>query len=237
MMEPMLKIENVSTGYNKKPVLQDVSLEVNEGEIVALIGPNGAGKSTVLKAVSGLLPLWKGKIYWLGNSINGNSPAKNIGLGLTFCPQGSRVFDRMTVGENLEVGGFRLSRVELMKREEIVLELFPALKTRLREDAGNLSGGERQMLAIARAMVPPTQLLLLDEPSLGLAPNLLGDVFGKLTEINRELGLAMLVVEQKVKDVMTICHRVVGLKLGRVELESSPEVLRGDGALLKNLFL
>jgi branched-chain amino acid transport system ATP-binding protein len=233
----MLRIEKISTGYNKKPVLTDVSLEVNQGEIVGLIGPNGAGKSTVLKAVSGLLPLWKGEIQWKGDRINGNSPAKNIGLGLTFCPQGNRVFDRMTVKENLEVGGFRLSREEFSRREGIVLELFPKLKGRLKEDAGNLSGGERQMLAIARALVPETKLLLLDEPSLGLAPNLLGDVFGKLTEINRELGLAMLVVEQKVTEVLGICHRVVGLKLGRVGLECLPGEVGADPGVLRGLFL
>ncbi len=218
-------------------MLKDVSLEINEGEIVGLIGPNGAGKSTVLKAVSGLLPLWQGEIQWQGTRINGNSPAKNIGLGLTFCPQGNRVFDRMTVRENLEVGGFRLSRTKMLERETIVLELFPKLKDRLREDAGNLSGGERQMLAIARALVPPTKLLLLDEPSLGLAPNLLGDVFERLTAINGELGVAMLVVEQKVTDVMKICHRVVGLKLGCVALESTPGEIGADPGLLRELFL
>ncbi len=233
----MLTIEGIDTGYRKKPVLFDLSLEVKQGEISAIIGPNGAGKSTILKAVSGILPLWKGDIQFNGSSIKGNSPSRNIELGLTFCPQGNRVFDELSVKDNLEIGGFLFPKPKLVERIKLVLELFPALKERLKETAGNLSGGEQQMLALARALVPETKLLLLDEPSLGLAPNLLADVFEKLQEINKELGITMLVVEQKVMEVLAICHRVYGVKLGRTAFVGMPKELMGDKAAIKNLFL
>jgi len=233
----MLKIENIKTGYHKKPVLFDVSLEVSAGEIVAIIGPNGAGKSTILKAVSGLLPLWAGKIALEGESIQGNNTSKNIKKGLTFCPQGNRVFDELSVKENLEIGGSLLSKEKIKQRMALVLDFFPVLVERLNESAGNLSGGEQQMLALGRALMPETRLLLLDEPSLGLAPNLLTDVFERLMEINRELGIAMLVVEQKVNRVLGICHRVVGIKLGRVAFSGMPGELLDNQSVVKQLFL
>ncbi len=233
----LLKIDKIDTGYGKKPVLFDLSMSVNAGEIVSIIGPNGAGKSTVLKAVSGLLPLWQGDIFYESISIKKNTTAQNIKMGLTFCPQGNRVFDEMSVLDNLEIGGFNLPRKRLKERIEIILETFPALKSRLKESAGNLSGGEQQMLALSRALIPPTKLLLLDEPSLGLAPNLLGNVFKKLVEINKEFGLAMLIVEQKVLEVLEICHRVYSIKLGRVAFEGKPEELKGNKQKIKELFL
>lgn len=233
----LLKIENIDTGYGKKPVIFDLSMTVNPGEIVSIIGPNGAGKSTILKAVSGILPLWNGDIFFNGSSIKKNSTAQNIKMGLTFCPQGNRVFDEMTVMENLELGGFHLPKKQLKERIAIILQTFPALKSRLKETAGNLSGGEQQMLALSRALIPPTKLLLLDEPSLGLAPNLLGNVFKKLVEINKEFGLAMLIVEQKVMEVFEICHRVYSIKLGRVAFAGKPEELKGNKQMIKELFL
>ena len=232
----MLAIGDVETGYGKKQVLFGVSLEVRQGEILALIGPNGAGKSTILKAVCGLLPTWKGEIAFEGTLINGSTPARNVARGITFCPQGNRVFDELTVMENLEVGGFQLPRKELKPRIEEVFEMFPILKERPRQDAGRLSGGEQQMLALARALVPKPKLLMLDEPSLGLAPNLVAAVFEKVSQINRETGVTVLIVEQKVRDVLKIAHRAYGLRLGKVALEGRPqEVLAGDN--LKRLFL
>jgi branched-chain amino acid transport system ATP-binding protein len=233
----LLKIENINTGYGKKPVIFNLSMTINPGEIVSIIGPNGAGKSTILKAVSGILPLWNGDIFLNGSSIKKNSTAQNIKSGLTFCPQGNRVFDEMTVMENLELGGFNLPKKQLKERIEIILQTFPALKSRLKETAGNLSGGEQQMLALSRALIPPTKLLLLDEPSLGLAPNLLGNVFKKLVEINKEFGLAMLIVEQKVMEVLEISHRVYSIKLGRVAFEGKPQELKGNKQKIKELFL
>lgn len=233
----LLRIDKINAGYHKKPVLFDLYMVVNPGEIVSIIGPNGAGKSTILKVVSGLLPLWEGDILFDGQSIRGNSTAQNIKNGLTYCPQGNRVFDEMSVMDNLEIGGFNLPKKQLKERIEIILQTFPVLKSRLKEISGNLSGGERQMLALSRALIPPTKLLLLDEPSLGLAPNLLGDVFRTLVEINREFNITMLIVEQKVLEILEISHRVYSIKLGRVAFEGKPEELKGNRQKIKELFL
>jgi branched-chain amino acid transport system ATP-binding protein len=233
----MLEIRELDTGYGKKQVVFGLSLDVREGEIVALIGPNGAGKSTVLKAICGLIPAWKGDIRFNGTPTNGSTPAQNVARGITFAPQGNRVFADLTVMENLEIGGYLLPRREAKERIAKVLELFPLLKERTRQDAGRLSGGEQQMLALARALVPKPKLLILDEPSLGLAPNLLGDVFTRITEINREAGVAILIVEQKVREVLEICNRVYSMKLGRVSFEGHPDDLKVDKAKIKDLFL
>ena len=232
----MLSVDDLETGYGKKQVLSGVSLEVQPGEIVALIGPNGAGKSTILKTVCGLLPAWRGQIRFDGASTNDSTPAKNVARGITFAPQGNRVFDELTVMENLEVGGFQLPRKELRGRIEQVLGMFPILRERARQDAGKLSGGEQQMLAVARALVPKPKLLMLDEPSLGLAPNIVGAVFEKIVQINQEAGVTVLIVEQKVREVLRIAHRAYGLRLGKIALEGPPDVfLEGDN--LKRLFL
>ena len=232
----MLQISELETGYGQKQVLFGPSLEVRSGEIVALIGPNGAGKSTVLKAVCGLIPVWKGEVRFEGVRLNGSTPAHNVSRGITFCPQGNRVFGSMTVLENLEVGGFQLPRADLRKRIEEVLAMFPVLKERNRQEAGRLSGGEQQMLALARALVPKPKLLMLDEPSLGLSPNIVETVFEKVRHINQETGVTVLIVEQKVRDVLRIAKRAYGMRLGRIALEGNPsEVLVGDN--LKRLFL
>jgi len=237
MRNRMLEIRNLETGYGKKQVLFGLSLEVGTGEIVALIGPNGAGKSTVLKAVCGLIPAWNGEIRFGHDVTNGNTPAQNVARGITFAPQGSRVFDDLTVMENLEIGGFQLPNRELKIRIEQMFQMFPVLKEREREDAGNLSGGEQQMLALARALVPKPKLLMLDEPSLGLSPNLITIVFRKISEISTETGVSILIVEQKVREVLDICDRVYSLKLGRVAFDGRPGELSGDTETLRNLFL
>jgi len=233
----MLEIRELETGYGKKQVVFGLSLDVREGEIVALIGPNGAGKSTVLKAVCGLIPAWKGEIRFDGTPTNGSTPAQNVARGITFAPQGNRVFADLTVVENLEIGGYPLPRKEAKQRIAQVLDLFPVLKERLRQDAGRLSGGEQQMLALARALVPKPKLLMLDEPSLGLAPNLVTTVFRRIAEINRETGVGMLIVEQKVREVLEVCNRVYSMKLGRVAFEGPPGELKSDRARLRDLFL
>jgi branched-chain amino acid transport system ATP-binding protein len=233
----VLRLENLNTGYDKKQVLFDLSLHVNTNEIVSIIGPNGAGKSTILKAVSGLLPIWKGDIHFNGISINGNSSSQNIALGLTFCPQGNRVFDELSVYENLEIGGYHVPNQQLHERIDNALKLFPVLQKRIKQHAGTLSGGEQQMLALARALVPQPKLLLLDEPSLGLAPNLLDDVFERLVEINQDLKISILLVEQKVRNALSISHRVYSIKFGSVAFEGSPEQLKQDKEKLKELFL
>jgi branched-chain amino acid transport system ATP-binding protein len=236
-MSAMLEIRKLETGYGKKQVLFGLSLEVREGEIIALIGPNGAGKSTVLKTVCGLIPTWKGAIYFNGIRLNGTTPAQNVARGITFAPQGSRVFADLTVMENLEVGGFQLPRKEAKERIAQVLELFPVLKERTRQDAGNLSGGEQQMLAIARALIPKPKLLMLDEPSLGLSPNLVNTVFKKVCQISRETGISLVIVEQKVREVLKVCHRVYSLKLGKITFAGNPKVLIEDREQLKKLFI
>lgn len=233
----MLAIRELETGYGKKQVLFGLSMEVREGEIVALIGPNGAGKSTVLKTVCGLIPAWKGEIWFNGSPVNGTTPARNVARGITFAPQGSRVFHDLTVKENLEVAGSQLPRKVVRERIEHILQFFPALKERTRQDAGRLSGGEQQMLALARALVQKPKLLMLDEPSLGLSPNLVRTVFEKIVEINRENKLSIFIVEQKVRKVLEICNRVYSMKLGKVAFEGRPEELRDNKTKLKNLFL
>lgn len=233
----MLEISELETGYGKKQVLYGLSLEVHEKEIVALIGPNGAGKSTVLKAICGLIPVWKGQIGFDGIAMIGATPAQNVARGITFAPQGSRVFHDMTVMENLEIGAFQLPRKKVKERITQILEFFPILKQRIRQDAGRLSGGEQQMLALARALVPEPKLLMLDEPSLGLSPNLIKIVFEKITEINRENGVSILIVEQKVCEVLEISSRVYSIKLGRTAFEGIPNELKDNKVKLKQLFI
>jgi len=233
----MLEIKNLETGYGKKQVVFGVSLKVAPGEIVALIGPNGAGKSTVLKAVCGLLPIWKGEIIFDGVELNGLSPAHRVGRGIMFAPQGNRVFQELTVRENLEIGGIHIGKDELQGRIRHVLELFPALKTRLKEEAGRLSGGEQQMLALARALIIKPKLLLLDEPSLGLSPGLVKMIFELIGRIGRDEGMSILIVEQKVKEVLGIADRVMAMKLGHLAYVGEAKSLANDPIRLKGLFL
>ncbi|MBN2286956.1 MAG: ABC transporter ATP-binding protein [Tissierellales bacterium] len=237
MNYPLLRIEHLDTGYGQYQVLFDLSLNVNDGEIVSLIGPNGSGKSTILKSICGLLRPWKGSIMFQGRSLTDSSVAQHIKSGLTFSPQGNRVFDELTVMENLEIAGFGFQKEKLKNRIDMIIDLFPDLKNRMKEHAGNLSGGEQQMLALARALVPEPKLLLLDEPSLGLAPNLVKDTFEKLFEINKSKKITMLVVEQKVNEVLNISDRVYSVKLGRVLFEDASDKLKGNKKKLKELFL
>jgi len=232
----MLKINELHTGYGKKQVLFGTSLEVKRGQIAAIIGPNGAGKSTILKAVCGLIPVWEGEVVYEGSSINDSTPAKNVKRGITFCPQGNRVFDELSVIENLQIGGIHLKAAELKERIDWVLQLFPKLKDRLRQNAGKLSGGEKQMLALCRALIPEPKLLMLDEPSLGLSPNLVSTAFEKILKIKDETGIAILIVEQKVREVLKISDRVYGLKLGKVEFAGEPEEIMHDDQL-RRVFL
>ena len=202
-----------------------------------MIGPNGAGKSTVLKCVCGLIPIWGGKIYLNGEQINGSTPAQNVSRGITYTPQGSQVFHDLTVMENLEIGGFQLHRKEAQERIAEVLEFFPILKTLLNRDAGRISGGEQQMVALTRALIQKPKLLMLDEPSLGLAPNLVETIFEKVTQINEETGVSIIIVEQKVRDVLEISDRVYSIKLVRIAFKGNPDELKENRERLKQLFL
>ncbi len=231
----MLKLKKIETGYGKKQVLFGLSMKVQEGKIVAIIGPNGAGKSTILKAVCGLIPTWKGEICFDNIRVNGSSPAKSVKRGITFCPQGNRVFDELSVVENLQVGGIHLRPKELQDGIDRVLQLFPVLKDRLRQSAGSLSGGEQQMLALGRSLVTKPKLLMLDEPSLGLSPSLVSTVFERISLINQDMGITILIVEQKVRQVLEFCHSVYGIKLGKVVFEGTPKNLADSK--LEKIFL
>ena len=233
----ILTLTAADTGYGKKQVLFGVDLAAKAGKITALIGPNGAGKSTVLKVVHGLLPLWSGSAAFDGAPLNGYSPAQRVRHGITFCPQGNRVFGELTVRENLDLGGAHLPAKEVADRVADVLKFFPQLSPRLKQTAGTLSGGEQQMVAIARALVSKPKLLMLDEPSLGLSPNVLSDVFEKIVEVNRTQGVTILIVEQKVRRVLAIADHVYSLKLGKVAFSGPPADLTTNPETLRKLFL
>jgi ABC-type branched-subunit amino acid transport system ATPase component len=228
----LLQVQDLVTGYGKKQVINGVTLEVASGEIVALIGHNGAGKSTLLKTIFGMIPIWQGQVALNGMVKPKPTPREMLHLSIAYVPQGNRVFTDLTVQENLEMGGITLSKKELLKeRIERVFTLFPALKPRLKQRAGTLSGGEKQMLALANALILSPKLLLLDEPSLGLAPPLVSEALGQIQQINRDSGVTVLIVEQKVREVLKIAHRVYVLRTGRVSFTGPAEELKDDTKL------
>ena len=227
----LLSVEALITGYGKKQVLAGVDLDVNRGEIVALIGHNGAGKSTLLKAVFGLLPVWDGNVCLDGKKLDSPTPRKLLRSGVAFVPQGNRVFTDLTVRENLEMGGVTLPKERLKEGVDRAFSLFPALKPRLRQRAGTLSGGEKQMLALANALIISPRLILLDEPSLGLAPLLVSEALDRIRDICRTQGATALIVEQKVREVLRIADRVCVLRNGAVSFRGSSDSLRDDAKL------
>jgi len=232
----LLGVHGLVTGYGKKQVLNGVSLHVAPGEIVALIGHNGAGKSTLLKAVFGLLPAWDGQVSLDGRPINSPSPREMLRSGVGYLPQGNRVFGDLTVRENLEVAGVTLSNdARLREGIDRVLAAFPGLAPRLRQRAGTLSGGEKQSLALANALVACPRLLLMDEPSLGLAPQWVSNALACVQQINRDPGVTVLIVEQKVREVLKISDRVYVLRNGRVAFEGCTSAL--DDAKLRQVYL
>lgn len=234
--DSLLAVRDLRSGYGQKRVLNGVSLDVKSGEIVALLGPNGAGKSTMLKTIFGLLPAWEGAVIFNGTAIQNRRPAQNVRGGLAYVPQGSRAFADLTVQENLELGGFVLQdKRQIQERMERVFHLFPTLAERHRQLAGKLSGGERQMLALERALMTDPCLLLLDEPSLGLAPQVTREVLDTIKRLNTELGTAILLVEQNVREALSIAHRVYVLRMGEVVLQARPQDLTLD--ILRNAFL
>lgn len=232
----MLKINNLEVGYGKKQILNDISIKVDKGEIVAIIGHNGAGKSTLLKSVFGFLPIWKGEIEFEGEPIEDKKPIENVKNGLSFVMQGNRVFNELTVLENLEVSSYLInSKTEIRSRLSFVFELFPILAERKKQNAGTLSGGEQQMLALANALILRPKMLLLDEPSLGLSPKFVRITLQTIKEINEKYGTSILIVEQKVREVLRIAHRIYVFKLGNVAFEGKPEELL-EGQRLREVF-
>lgn len=234
---PILDVNSLVTGYSKKQIVNGVTLHVKSGEVVALIGPNGAGKSTVLKAIFGLIPIWEGEVSFDGGAIRPSNQRELLRAGIAYIPQGNRVFNDLSVDENLEMAGVTLdTKEQLTKGMERVFSLFPPLKSRLKQRAGTLSGGEKQMLAFANALVLSPRLLLLDEPSLGLAPPLMSESFERIKRMSSNLNVAALVVEQKVREVLKVAHRVYVLRNGTVTFSGAPDTLASE-TKLREVFL
>lgn len=215
----LLTGEAIHSGYGDMEVLHDVSLHIDEGEIVSIIGPNGAGKSTLLKTIFGLLKPTKGTVTFKERSITGLAPDRIVRLGMAYVPQVENVFPSLTVQENLEMGAFILTR-DFSDRLADIYELFPILKDRRRQRVGKMSGGERQMVAMGRALMLDPELLLLDEPSAALAPNLAAMIFDRITAIN-QTGVAILIVEQNAKGSLKLSDRGYVLASGRKRFEDT----------------
>ncbi len=234
--EILLKVQDIHVHYGGVKALDGASVQVDEAEIVALMGPNGAGKSTILKSIFGLAPIEKGKVFWHEQEVRPVS-YEMVERGISFVPQGRRVFHHLTVKENLEVGGYAVKDNKIIaKRVEEVLDIFPMLRSKLKDKSGSLSGGQQQMLALARGLMIDPKVLLLDEPSLGLAPKIVKEVFQKIKEINERRKIAVVVVEHNIKSLLEIASRAYVLDKGRVVVEGGPEDIINKG-ILEKVFL
>lgn len=224
----MLEIRGVDVFYGDVQVIWDVSFEVKEGEVVALIGANGAGKSTTLKTISGILRPGKGEIFFKGTAIHEVEAFKLTEMGIAHCPEARRLFVEMTVEENLDMGSLKgEAKKQRQKTKEMVFELFPRLRERRRQLAGTLSGGEQQMVAIGRGLMSLPKLLMFDEPSLGLAPILVREIFNVIRRIRAE-GTTVLIVEQNVKQTLAIADRAYVLESGKLVMQGTGEALLND---------
>lgn len=223
----MLRIEDLRAGYGELEILHGIDLEVYEGEVVALIGANGAGKTTTLKAISGVVRASSGSITFDGQSIHNRQPRQIVSEGLIQVPEGRKLFPELSVRDNLFLGSYRRGRSEANDTVDEVFELFPLLRERTDQTAGTLSGGEQQMLAIGRALMGKPRLLMLDEPSLGLAPMLVADIFEVVRDLRRR-GLTVMLVEQNAVHALQLSDRGYVLENGNVVLEGTGEELLGD---------
>ena len=236
-MRALLSLSEIELYYDHVYALKGVSVEVQEGETVALIGANGAGKSSILRAITGLRRIMKGKIEFEGRRIDGLSPEAIVKLGIAMVPEGRRVFPLMSVRDNLMMGAFsRGDRAEVRNSLESALERFPRLKERLSQPAGTMSGGEQQMLVIARALMARPKLLLLDEPSLGVAPKIVQDIARSIVTINRDEKVSVLLVEQNSRMALRISNRAYALTTGKVALSGASADLVADERV-KHLYL
>jgi branched-chain amino acid transport system ATP-binding protein len=236
-MKAMLEVRDLHVNYGAISALHGVSLEVKQGEIVTLIGANGAGKSTTLRTISGLVKPRSGMINFETHSIAGLPPHIIVGRGIAQSPEGRMVFANLTVIENLRMGAYRRNdHANFGKDFDYVFSIFPRLKERVQQTAGTLSGGEQQMLAIGRALMSKPKCLMLDEPSLGIAPILVRTIFEKIVEVNRELGLTILLVEQNANLALEISHRGYVLETGRIILADTAAALR-DNAQVRECYL
>jgi len=224
----LLEVRNLNVSYGAIRALHGVSFHVEEGEVVTLIGANGAGKSTTLRTISGLLPVTSGEVIYDGEVITGDEASSIVRKGVIHVPEGRRIFAPLTVRENLEMGAFtRTDKNEIQETMEHVFSFFPRLKERLEQAGGTLSGGEQQMLAVGRAMMSKPRLLLMDEPSMGLAPILVEEIFNIIGEISQE-GVTILLVEQNASMALSVAGRGYVLETGTIQLEGAADVLAND---------
>jgi len=227
----LLRIRNLQTYYGRIRVLDNVSLSVKPGEVVTLIGANGAGKSTILNCISRLIPCREGEIFFQGQKINGQPPEAVVRLGICQVPEGRQIFQPLTVLENLELGAYlrygKRNRGSIQQDMDMVFSLFPVLAERLQQISGTLSGGEQQMLAIGRALMSRPKLLLLDEPSMGLAPRVVADIFHTVVKLRQE-GLTILIVEQNARAVLRIADRGYVMETGKIILQGTASELLED---------
>jgi len=232
----MLKLKDVNTYYGNIQALHNVNLEVNEGEIVTLLGANGAGKTTTLMTISGIVPAQSGQIYYKNIPIHDMSPEEIVKLGISQVPEGRHIFPHLTVNENIELGAFlRKDKEQIKKDIKYVYELFPQLAKRKHQLGETLSGGEQQMLAISRALLSKPKLLLLDEPSLGLAPIIVKNIFQIIVDINKQ-GTTILLVEQNAHLALSIAHRGYVMETGKITLEDDAKALLNNEQV-KNAYL
>ena len=228
----LLQVENVNVYYGSIHAIKNISLQVNEGEIVTLIGANGAGQSTTLNTISGLLKPKTGSVTFDGRVISGMSANKIVPLGMALCPEGRRIFQHMTVRENLEMGGYSRPKNEIEDSIEEVFQRFPRLKERRKQIAGTLSGGEQQMLAMSRALMSHPKLMMLDEPSMGLAPILVDQIFEIVKELHKA-GTTILLVEQNARKALQVADRAYVLETGSITLSGTGAELASSDAVKK----
>ncbi|MDQ3767047.1 MAG: ABC transporter ATP-binding protein [Actinomycetota bacterium] len=230
----MLTVDNLVTGYGKNRIVKGVTMQVGEAEIVSLIGPNGAGKSTLMKAIFGMLPVWEGSIKLSGTQINGQRPERIVAAGIAYVPQIANVFESLTIMENLQVGAYLKPRA-LRERAQRMFELFPDLHKKRKQKAREMSGGQRQMLAFARALMMQPVVLLLDEPTAGLAPKVAEDIMNAIKDINRE-GVAILIVEQNARKALDASDRGYVLATGQNRFEGTAQEIL-DNTEISRLYL
>ena len=228
----MLKVDNINVYYGAIHAIKDVSFEVQEGEIVTLIGANGAGKSTILKTISGLLHTRTGSIHYEGKDLKGIAPHNIVKMGVAHVPEGRRMFSRMTVEENLQMGAFTQPAASVADSLENVYSRFPRLKERRKQVAGTLSGGEQQILAMGRALMSKPKLMMMDEPSMGLAPILVEQIFDIIKELN-QAGSTILLVEQNALMALSVANRGYVLETGRIVLSASAKDLLNNDSVKK----
>ena len=229
---PLLKVNDIHVFYGAIHAIKGISLEVNEGEIVTLIGANGAGKSTTLNTIAGLLKPRQGSIAFAGMPVDGTAASKMVYKGLSLCPEGRRIFQQMTVKENLEMGAFSRPNEETEQSIEQVYGFFPRLKEREKQIAGTLSGGEQQMLAMGRALMSKPRLMMLDEPSMGLAPILVEQIFDIIRDMNAA-GTTILLVEQNAQMALSVANRAYVMETGRISMEGDANDLMHDDNVRK----